>query len=392
MNRADRYFLALVLLLIAENASAYRLEFFARHDGERVSHAEVCFFAAEQPRDIYRRFFASAEVRCLSADDVIDVPPGNWNVYARSGNSLVSNHPAYITHNGIARRDAGYKAVSLDLVAAATLDLSEWVQRKEAGDAIFVYADSKSDTLSTAFPLPPESTTVLVPAGVFLTPIVMRSHHLARVGSPMNLLPGENRKAPVPPHVRGFTDVVFATTLVRILAQKVERFDMPQPVFTLRTSKGEIHEPVTIGMNAASLDLTLVVFRNVPVGSAVLTSSGYDWESTESFVSVAEEPVTVLDDVDLASAGHLRIELDGVRAVRESPQKVAILRCQDLANQTGPCSLFVERELTGAPNLHSFDIGSLPAGSYELRSVNEPSRCWPVMIWPGRESNVVITE
>src|SRR4029077_4437341 len=126
-----------------------------------------------------------------------------------------------------------------------------------------------------------------------------------------------------------------------------ERFDMPPPVFRLRTTKGEIHEPLTSATNAASLDLSLVVFRNVPVGSAVLTSSGHDWESTESFVFVSE-PVTALEDIALAPAGDLRIELGGVgNDVRLPSPKIAISRCQDLTSQPRPCTDRAERELAG---------------------------------------------
>ena len=391
-GRAKRFLLAVAFIATAKNATAYRFEFFARHNGERVAHAEVCFFAADQPRDIYPRFFASADVRCLSADDVIDVPPGKWNYYVRSGSSLVSDHPAYVTHSGTPRRDAGYKAVNLELVAAATIDLSEWVRARQDGETIFVYADSKNDTLSTAFPLPPEGTTVVVPAGVPLTPVMMRSHHVTRVGSPMVLSPGETHAAPLPRVVHGFADVVFATTLVRTLAGRVEQYDMPPPVFRLRTAKGEIHEPLTSSTNAASLDLTLVVFRNVPVGPATLIVSGDDWESADELVYVTE-PMTVLEDVALAPAGHLRLELSGVRSDTPTVSpRVAIFRCEGSGNQSGPCTPFVERELAGAPQRTSFDVGSLPAGAYELRLVNAPSRCWPVLIWPGRESKVVIAK
>jgi hypothetical protein len=286
----------------------------------------------------------------------------------------------------------GYKALDLNLVDAGTLDLSEWVRGKQDRDEIFVYADSKEGTLSAAFPLPPESTTILVPAGVPLTPVVMRSHRLVRVGGTIVLAPRETHTAPLPRQIKGFADVIVATTLVRTIAERVERYDMPPPVFRLRTTKGEVHEPLTSAVNAASLDLSLVVFRNVPVGTAVLSVSGSDWESEESFVSVSE-PVTVLEDVALTPAGRLRIEVSGARTDFRVPSpKVDILRCQDISSQAGPCPLFREYELTEAPKRASFDVGSLPTGAYELRFVEKPSLCWPVLIWPGRESKVVITD
>lgn len=386
------FLLGVALLATARKASAYRYEFFAQHDGKRVPHAEICFFAADAQRDIYPRFFASAEVACLSADDVIEIPPGKWNFYAKFGNSLISNHPGYITYDGPPHRDVGYKGANVDLVAAATIDMSEWVRGKREGDSIFVYADSKSDTKATAFPLSSTDKKLVVPAGVPLTPLLIRAHRPIQVGATVVLSPGETYVQPLPKQIKGFADVVVATTLVRTIAQQVERYDMPPPVFRLKTTQGEIHEPLTVALNAASLDLTLVVFHNVPVGTAVLSVSGSDWESEESFVAVSE-PVTVLEDVALTPAGRLRIELSGTRNdVRPPSSRVAVFRCENISSQVGPCPLFVEYELAGAPERTSFDMGSLPTGAYELRFVDNPSRCWPVLIWPGRESKVVITE
>lgn len=385
------FLLAVALLAAARNASALRYEFFAQHDGKRVPHAEICFFAAAAPRDIYPRFFASADFACVSADDVIEVPPGKWNFYVRFGNSLISNHPGYITYDGPPRRDVGYKGVNIDLVDAATIDMSEWVRGKRDGDSIFVYADSKSDTKATAFPLSPADKTVVVPAGVSLTPLLIRDHRPIQVGATVVLFSGETYVQPLPAHVQGFADIVLATTLVRTIAERVERFDMPPPVFRLRTTKGEIHEPLTSGPNAASLDLSLVIFRNVPIGPALLTVTGNDWESSESWVSVSE-PVTVLDDVALVPTGRLRIELSrGDRGDARRLEKVAIFRCQGPGNDV-PCLPYSEPELTGAPQRTSFDIGSLPVGSYQLRIPGGDVSCWPLLIMPGRESKVVITQ
>jgi hypothetical protein len=386
------FLLAVALLATARNASAYRYEFFVQHDGKRVPHAEICFFAAAAPRDIYPRFFASADVACLSADDVIEIPPGKWNFYARFGSSLISNHPGYVTYDGPPRREMGYKGANVDLVAAATIDMSAWLRGKQEGDSIVVYADAKSDTKATAFPLSSADNTVVVPAGVSLTTLLIRARRPIQVGVTVVLSPGETYVQPLPVHVKGFADIVLATTLVRTIAEQVERFDMPPPVFRLRTTKGEIHEPLTSAANAASLDLTIVVFRNVPVGTAVLSVSGYDWESVESFVSV-EEPVTVLEDVALSPAGRLRLEVSGARSDIGVPSpRVAIFRCENISSQAGPCPLFLEYDLAGVPKRTSFDMGSLPSGMYEVRLVDRPSHCWPVLIWPGRESMVVITE
>jgi hypothetical protein len=88
---ALRLLVALAVGATAANASAFRFEFFATSNGHRVSNAEICFFSASSQGDVYSRLFSSSDERCLSADDVIDLPPGRWNFYARAGTALISD-------------------------------------------------------------------------------------------------------------------------------------------------------------------------------------------------------------------------------------------------------------------------------------------------------------
>src|SRR5687768_15373025 len=73
--------LALMTACLALTAQA-RTEYFTTFEGQRLSGSEVCFFQAESDGVFSRRYFASPDVRCLPADDVIDLPTGTWNYFA----------------------------------------------------------------------------------------------------------------------------------------------------------------------------------------------------------------------------------------------------------------------------------------------------------------------
>ena len=64
------------------------VEFVLLHDGQRVSGGEICFIRQDvsvQVDDPALTFFAGRDVRCLSADHVIEFPVGRFRFYARSG-------------------------------------------------------------------------------------------------------------------------------------------------------------------------------------------------------------------------------------------------------------------------------------------------------------------
>jgi hypothetical protein len=370
----------------ATSASAFRFEFLALSNGHRIPHADICFFSATSQGDIYSRLFSSADVRCLSADDVIDLPPGKWNFYARSGTALISDHPDLISYGGPDHADVGYKAVEVPLQPAAVIDVSDWVSTRRAGDSLFIYAASGPGRLATAFPVAVDTNKVVVPALTAMTPILFRSGRPFRVGETILLAEAEVRRAVLPSISPGFADVVIDTKLERTISGHVDRFDMPPPEFSLRTMSGETHEPLMPISNSVALVFSLVIFRNVPIGHALLTVSGPDWEPVQASLSV-ESPVTVAESVNLVVAGRLRIEL---AEPRHTASEVAVFHCEDMSRESGPCTLMARQMVAPSDRRDVVQFTSLPMGRYEIRmSGNEPS-CSSVMVWPGREPTVVV--
>src|SRR3954470_5526531 len=69
-----RISLFLLGLLVALPVFAYRREYAVTWDGQRKGGSEVCFYRGERG-DAFDLFFTPGDVRCLSADAILDFPP-----------------------------------------------------------------------------------------------------------------------------------------------------------------------------------------------------------------------------------------------------------------------------------------------------------------------------
>lgn len=92
MTRRLSIALIVAAMAIALPVSAYRVEFIANVDGKRVAGAQVCFYPASSAQEAFARFLSSNDVRCVAADNVIEIPPGHWNYFVRAG-GYISSHP-----------------------------------------------------------------------------------------------------------------------------------------------------------------------------------------------------------------------------------------------------------------------------------------------------------
>jgi hypothetical protein len=290
-----------------------------------------------------------------------------------------------ISYAGSPRPDVGYKAVEVALMPAAVVDVSDWLSERRTGDSLFMYAGSSVDGLATAFPAVAYRKKVVVPARTPVTPIMFRAGRPFRLGATMVLENGETRRAPLPGRHPGLADVVFDTKLDRVVGERVEHFDMPPPDFVLRTSSGETHEPLFVLSNPVALVFSLVIFRDVPVGRAVLTVSGKDWEPVRASVLV-EAPLTVAESLTLAPAGRLTIAMTEPSRVSK---EITVARCQDLTSDRGPCTLVTRQRIAPGDHPSEVQFTSLPTGRYEIRVDGKDSACWPAQIWPGRESIII---
>ena len=131
-------------LLAAEN----RIEFHTVRGGEFVDGSEVCFFPAVADDGFFQKFLSTDDVRCLSADVVLSLPRGFFNVFARNGNALVSAHPIFIDNSNPS--EGGYRQMEVVLLPAATLDVTAAKGELGKDEWLAIYISNESQAQSPA--------------------------------------------------------------------------------------------------------------------------------------------------------------------------------------------------------------------------------------------------
>jgi hypothetical protein len=280
----------LAVLLAAAGSSAgaeNRIEFLAMRDETRIEGSEVCFFPADRDDGFFSKFLSTNDVRCMSADAVLALPPGLFNVFARSGSTLVSSHPVFIDNSNPG--DAAYRAVSVSLLPAATLDVSVATAELREGEWLAIYLSNEGLAQSPAAvrPVPDGAAKVVVPAGMTLVPLVVRSGVIERVGSPLSLQAGTAQALAPPERWGAGRDVV---ALLRTDALTSPELPDAAPAVELKGSAGEPRQPLLAVRSAGLFERSLAIFKDVPAGEVQLRLSGEGWQADQQAVTVLRAP------------------------------------------------------------------------------------------------------
>src|SRR6266542_2840154 len=107
-NRSRVLSLFVVTLLLALPALAYRREYAVTWEGQRKAGSEVCFYRGIW-RDAFSLFFTPGNVQCLSADAILDFPPGLFHVFARHKDGYASMQRDYTVYEGPPEPERGYQ-------------------------------------------------------------------------------------------------------------------------------------------------------------------------------------------------------------------------------------------------------------------------------------------
>lgn len=345
MTRLPRPLLLLLSLLAwSMPASATRLEFVAQSGDTHVKGAEVCFVAAGAKTDRPNLYLGSDDVRCMSADDVIDVTPGKWAYFLRHRDGLVSMLPGTLTvPHGTAEFD--FKQVICEMRSAATLNVAAARSRLRPGEILVLYIRHDGrESIPAAFPIPRNESSVLVPAELPLVVMAVRDGRVTNVSPPVVLHRQETRSIDLPP-VTGAATVV-AWVWVGESGQTPAPFwkTIRAPQATL-TRDGKTVLPELLLGDGYGSDGGLLVFRGVAPGKWTLRVSGDTWQRDElpveigsAFVVASRSLVTTpVASVRLRwSAGASAPALDaaclprGTNGPRTEPVIVRLYTCEGL--------------------------------------------------------------
>jgi hypothetical protein len=356
----------LVLTMLATNASAGRTEFVATLAGERLSGSTVCFFPATANDGFFEKFLSSGDVRCLSADAVLDIPAGNWNIFVEHERGYTSTHPTFQFGNDDSD-GRGYHRVAVTMRPAARLRFSTDSPEDNVRPVVYFPNRGNRDEPATVRPLMPSRDYLLVPTSTPVVPLLVRGTRIVQVGEPVMLQEGTAAEASFPAPKQGRRDVV---ALMRVLGELEEaenrddRFEL-----ALETSDGVL-APLVPPRSGLELDRSLAIFRNVPAGDATITVGGRRWASQRITVPAAAEAVQVLaTPVGLRRAGEILFNwttpeaIESATPCRVKPQPAPALHV--LVQKCDPdCQLLSETPLDEPRGTRT--IGNLSAGKYRV--------------------------
>lgn len=288
---------AVVLLALATPPlrASVREEFVVRVGGQPTPGAEVCFYAVSDDASPLDRYLQGDETRCMSADSVIDIPPGRWAYYARKGDALVAMDATLLAVRSAAGPDV-FGKTPVDLRPAATLDLraASATLRSDEWLALYVSNDH-TPYLPTIVPVRRGTATALVPANVSVLPLVVRSRRVIDVGAPVSLKEGEQGVLNAPPAAKANRATVLGWVEFDERAKDPDGpWDrMPAPVASLETADGGRIGPLLALRPGFGAHDALLAFRDVPFGKTTLRIGGDVWRSDTVALEVIGSGVAI---------------------------------------------------------------------------------------------------
>jgi hypothetical protein len=374
MQRLLRFHLwILATAVLLSQPAAARTEFVATVNGTRLAGSQICFSTAGEPSRYFSKFMGDGtDVICLSADDVLDIPSGDWNYFAFHEHGYVSPHPGHMT---VAESDH-YLAIDVELVPAGILDLTKAIAALPASDEAVVYFPNADQPRSPSVirRLAPDATRMYVPAGAQVLPLVIRSGMPVAVGEPVIVAGGETKE--VTP-LQGTTTAIVPIQLA--LTDDIWRSGaIVDPAVSVRTTDDIELRPVIPLRNGTGLERSLLIVHTPAGGPLHVRLGGNRWKATElqlqavpGRVVVSTEPLWGVPAGELELQWDLTSEAAAVRHENPAcadvvqPAAVRLSKCA-----SGDCTLV--RETKPAEASGSAHYPSLDPGEYEIELAFPP--------------------
>lgn len=314
--------LVVYFCLWVPSLTAARVEFITVLNGERLAGSEICFFpgaaAAKSPASL---FLASDNVRCVSADDVLDMPPGAWNFYGRNA-GLVSAHAGVFTQRG--RGDSGrYQSVRVDLRPAGTISFENL---PPTTDRFVAYVPMlQTDTYAPAvLPLPASEKRIIVPADEPVVLLRIRDGKPIAAGKLVTVQAGQTIDALEVTPKSGQSEVLG---WIRVDDPALHAINTAgPPTITLIDGQGGRHEPLYQFRNAASAHESFFIFQRVRTGTFEIRLTGTDWRTSAVRATLKREDAGLFLDGPLVARLPQRVT---VRWVMPHGFPVQRLACDD---------------------------------------------------------------
>jgi hypothetical protein len=394
-----------LLLPCVPPLEAARTEFVAEKESQRLAGAEVCFFPGGRDDGFFTKFLSSADVRCVSADMVIDLPTGSWNYVLRHDDGWVSTHPGFVSGDfETAEEQPPHRRVVLPMHPATRVDISHLQALLEEEEHLAFYLSNEGIPSSppSVRPVPREETSVLLPTGMTILPMVVSAAQPQRIGTPLKLPSG----SPAFPSVTAGTEGLDVLMALKIAADASELDRIRSPLTAkLVLEDGTGIDPLLPLRPGRELERSLLVFRGVPPGAAFrlvlesddfepveIRSMGMSEGSTEGARSGLVIPQRF---IELRPAGSIQVTwsvdetipatLAGCEAAGQAEPALRVRKCV-----TSSCVPLRTHRVAGLPGMEEFR--RLAAGEYEVVLSSGPySEVQRVRVEPLRQSRAVLS-
>lgn len=261
------------VITLALPASAARFEFKTFYDSLPVADSEVCFLPKSLDRHGADGILATRDIRCLTADKILDVPQGPWYFYGRNSIGLIGPHRSQLPPLPPAEFADSYKEIGLELAPAAILDASALQLGIE--ERLFAWGIDSEEYEAPVFMLEPGSQTLMVVAGSPVIPIISANGRPVWSGAPVTTTQGKTTRLTRVAPAEGRMNVL-AWFGYRLAAEGEEAMSRPVPVLEIdgRTFEASVPPgPVRSG------GFLLVQFLDVPRKSGVFRLKDERWNA-----------------------------------------------------------------------------------------------------------------
>ena len=357
-----------LLLLLAAPAFGYRREYVVTYDGARKVASEVCFYGGRAASGSFPLYFTYDRAACLPADQVLDIPPGLFHVFARHGEGFVSGDDDYFVHSGPAAED-GYDKLQITLKQAARADVSHLLATLRPQQKIGVWLAPTETESGTYIPLIDGEKDILVPAGRRFLPLLVAGGLPVALGEPVTLAAG--KRAAIPPFdaPRHGSDVVTWLKVDRVSDAEPDRGLQPADISLV--AAGETIRPVFAPPAGTGVTHALLFFKGVPSGPAQLLTRGKNWVHSEveidtraAAVTAVAEPLVLIPGATLNVVWDLGVIAEARPCTADdapAPRiEVSVLDCT-----SGDCNPLAKRSVPFAAS-GSIAFEGIPPGDYNV--------------------------
>jgi len=387
-----------ILLFVALPLFGYRREYLVMLEGERKAGSEVCFYRGD-PATALALFFTADRKDCLPADKVIDLPPGTFNFFARHKDGYVSVLRDYTIYDGPPIPERGFQRIEIPVVRAGLVDAAVPAKSLQAGQSLGIWVAPTAESPGSFIPLIAGETTILAPAGMPLLPMLIEDGAPIAIGEAVSVEDGSRIALPAFVREKRTTDVVAWLQLDKESFRTARGVMLPPDVTIV--AAGKTLKPQFSLFEPASK--TLVIFRNVPPGSAELRLSGMMWKPVKRTIDVAGSVTIEREGLPMVAAGSVRVQwmndgneikpqatCTGVSDADAPRVDVAILQCG--SGQGQHCEPVATASALFQGN-SSLNVDGVPAGSYvvAVRAPLSREQRFPVDVVAGQQQTIAAT-